>query len=736
MPSKKLLKKVDSSKSSTKTINCNVNRRTLLKFSAAVAALTGLSTMPSFVKKVDAAKTKSPYPKSEIIRTICTYCAVSCGVYAEVQNGVWVRQEIAQDHPISRGGHCCKGASAIDMVRSEKRLKHPLKKVNGKWLKISWIEIFDEVSEKLMKFREENGPDSVMWIGSAKVSNEMAYLQRKLAAFWGTNNIDHQARICHSTTVAGVADTWGYGAMTNSMNDIRNSKCIFMIGSNAAEAHPISMQHILYAKEVNNAPIIVVDPRFTKTAAKATDFVQIRSGTDTAYVMGLINVILENGWEDKDFIRRRVAGFEQLRKEVKNYPPEVVSEITDVPAEDIKRVAKILAQNRPGTIIWCMGGTQHSIGSSNTRACCILQLVLGNIGIAGGGTNVFRGHDNVQGATDMGVHSHSLPAYYGLSESAWKHWCRVWDVDYEWIKSRFYNDEYMGKPGFTLSRWYEGVIQEDKITQYTPLKAVVFWGCSSNSQSQYHKLKKALDKLDMVVIIDPFPTMTAVASDKDNVYLLPTTSQYETSGSVTNSQRGIQWRYKVVDPIYDSKDDYTILAELVNRFGFKDKFYKNIKTIPEDVTREINKGALAIGYNGQTPERIKKHMNNWHTFDITTLKAKGGPCDGEYYGLPWPCWSKDHPGTPILYDMSKPIKKGGLPFRAKFGTEYTYPDGKKENLLAEDGVTMPESEANGGYPEFSDVVEGADWKTDLSQKTIKYALDKGMAPFGNARARC
>lgn len=736
MPSKKLLKKGDFSGSSTKTINYNFDRRTFLKFSTATAALAGLSTMPSVVKKSNAADAKSPYPKSEIIRTICTHCAVACGVYAEVQNGVWVRQEIAQDHPISRGGHCCKGASAIDMVKSEKRLKHPLKKVNGKWQKISWKEVLDEVSEKLMKFREENGPDSVMWIGSAKVSNEMAYLQRKLAAFWGTNNIDHQARICHSTTVAGVANTWGYGAMTNSMNDIRNSKCIFMIGSNAAEAHPISMQHILYAKEVNNAPVIVVDPRFTKTAAKATDFVQIRSGTDTAYVMGLINVILENGWEDKDFIRRRVSGFEQLKEEAKNYPPEVVSEITGVPAEDIKRVAKILAQNRPGTIIWCMGGTQHSIGSSNTRAYCILQLVLGNMGVAGGGANIFRGHDNVQGATDMCVLSHSLPAYYGLSEGAWKHWSRVWDVDYEWIKSRFHNDEYMGKSGFTLSRWYEGAIQDDKITQYTPLKAVVFWGCSSNSQSQYHKLKKALDKLDMVVIIDPFPTMTAVASDKDNVYLLPTTSQYETSGSVTSSQRGIQWRYKVVDPLYDSKDDYTILSELVNRFGFADKFYKNIKTVPEDVTREINKGSLTIGYNGQTPERIKKHTDNWHTFDVVTLEAKGGPCDGEYYGLPWPCWTEEHPGTPILYDMSKPVKKGGLPFRARFGTEYTYPDGKKENQLAAAGTTMPGSEADGGYPEFSGVVEGTNWKTDLSQKTIKYALDKGMAPFGNARARC
>ncbi len=516
--------------------------------------------------------------------------------------------------------------------------------------------------------------------------------------------------------------------MTNSMNDIRHSKCIFMIGSNAAEAHPVAMQHILYAKEVNGAPLIVVDPRFTKLAAKATEYVRIRPGTDTAFLMGLINYIIQNDWHDKEFIRTRVAGFEEMRKVAAHYTPEVVEDITGVPKEQLARVAKLLATHRPGTVIWCMGITQHHIGSSNTRACCILQLVLGNMGVSGGGTNIFRGHDNVQGATDVCVLSHSLPAYYGLKEGSWKHWCKVWGVDYEWIKSRFHSKEYMHKKGFTLARWYEGVIQEDKITQYTPIRAVVFWGCASNSQSQYHKLKKALDKLDLVVIIDPFPTTTAAMCEKDNVYLLPSTSQYETEGSVTSSSRQAQWRYKVVDPIYEAKTDYEIMYEFVKRFGFADKFYKNIKQIPEDITREIARGALTIGLCGWLPERIKKHTDNWHTFDIDTLQARGGPCDGEYYGLPWPCWTETHPGTPILYDISKPVAKGGLPFRARFGTEYTYPDGRKENLLAAPGVANPGSEIKGGYPEFPG------WKTDIN--VIKEALRRGMAPFGNARARC
>jgi formate dehydrogenase major subunit len=537
--------------------------------------------------------------------------------------------------------------------------------------------------------------------------------------------------------VAGVANTWGYGAMTNSLNDIRHAKSMIFIGSNAAEAHPIAMQHILHAKEVNNAPMIVVDPRFTKTAARGTDHVRIRPGTDTAFTMGLVNAVIENNWHDKEFINTRVSGFQEMADVAKHYTPEVVEDITGVPAAEIVRIAKILANNRPTSLTWCVGATQHAIGSSNTRAFCLLQLVLGNMGKSGGGTNIFRGHDNVQGATDMCVLPDNLPAYYGLSDGSWKHWCRVWDVDYDWMVSRFHTKEWMNKKGFTLSRWYEGVIQEDKIEQYTPIKALFLWGCGTNSNTQYHKVKTALEKLDLVVIVDPFPTMAAAVHNTDNTYLLPCASQYETSGSVTSTSRQIQWRYKVVDPVHNTKDDYTIMEGFVQRLGFADEFYKNIKQLPEDITRELGKGSLTIGYNGQTPERLKKHMDNWHTFDVDTLQAVGGPCDGDYYGMPWPCWTTKHPGTPILYDMSKPVMEGGLPFRNRFGLEKTYDSsGRTEQQLAADGIYTPGSEVKGGYPEFANIVEGTNWKTDLSLKTHEYALSRGMAPFGNARARC
>ena len=279
-----------------------VSRRSFLKNSglmAGGAALAGVSTT-GMMKKAQAAQTPAGGATKEV-KTICTHCSVGCGIIAEVKNGVWTGQEPAFDHPFNRGAHCAKGASVREHGHGERRLKYPTKLVDGKWKKVSWDEAINEIGDKLMEIREKSGPDSVYWLGSAKHNNEQAYLFRKMAAMWGTNNVDHQARICHSTTVAGVANTWGYGAMTNSYNDIHFSKSILLIGSNPAEAHPVSLQHILKAKEENNAPVIVIDPRFTRTAAHADHYLKIRPGTDVPIIWGMMYHIFKNGWEDKEF---------------------------------------------------------------------------------------------------------------------------------------------------------------------------------------------------------------------------------------------------------------------------------------------------------------------------------------------------------------------------------------------------------------------------------------------------
>ena len=208
----------------------------------------------------------------------------------------------------------------------DRRLKYPMKLVNGQWMRLSWEQAIDEIGDRFLKIREESGPDAVFFCGSSKASNEGSYLQRKFAAFWGTNNIDHQARICHSTTVAGVANTWGYGAMTNSYNDMHNCKAMLFVGSNAAEAHPVAMQHVMRGKE-NGAKMIVVDPRYTRTAAHSDLYIRLRPGTDVAFTWGLLWHIFKNGWEDTAYINQRVWGMDAVRKEVEKWTPKEVEHV-------------------------------------------------------------------------------------------------------------------------------------------------------------------------------------------------------------------------------------------------------------------------------------------------------------------------------------------------------------------------------------------------------------------------
>src|SRR3989344_1768279 len=356
-----------------------MDRRSFLRRSGLGVGGGIAASQLTLVKKSNAAegaKVGIGDSKIEVRRTICTHCSVGCAVDAVVENGVWVRQEPVFDSPINLGAHCAKGAALREHGHGEYRLRYPMKLVNGKYERISWDTALNEITAKMKELRAASGPDSVYFVGSSKHNNEQAYLLRKFVSFWGTNNCDHQARICHSTTVAGVANTWGYGAMTNSYNDMQNSKVALYIGSNAAEAHPVSMLHMLHAKETG---------------------------------------------------------------------------------------CKMLHDNNPGTIVWCMGQTQHTIGNAMVRASCILQLALGNVGKTGGGTNIFRGHDNVQGATDVGPNPDSLPGYYGLAEGSWKHFAAVWGVDFEWIKKQYASPAMMTKSGITVSRWIDGVLEKNEL---------------------------------------------------------------------------------------------------------------------------------------------------------------------------------------------------------------------------------------------------------------------------------
>ena len=755
-----------------------VDRRAFLRRSGLVAgSLATLGTLPlSSMRRAEAGPPARVGSAIATRKNICTFCSVGCTIVAEVSNGVWIGQEPGWDSPINRGSHCAKGAAAREVVHGDRRLKYPMKLLNGHWIRVSWDTAINEIGDRLAAIREKSGPDSVYWLGSAKFSNEEAYLYRKLAAYWGTNNVDHSARICHSTTVAGLANTWGYGAMTNSFNDIRNSKTMLVMGGNPAEAHPVSLQHILEGKELNRANLIVVDPRMTRTAAHATDFVRMRPGTDIPLIYGMLWHIFKNGWEDKEFIKQRVYGMEDVRNEVEKWAPDEVERVTGVPEAQVKRVAETFAKEKPSCLIWAMGQTQHTVGTANVRASCILLLATGNVGGFGNGANPFRGHDNVQGASDMGLDITTLPLYYGIAEGAWQHWCRVWETEYNWIQSRFESKKMMETSGIPATRYFDAVLlPKDQVAQKDNVKALMVMGHGANTFTRMPVAARGLEALDMLVVCDPHPTTWAVLGERKNgTYLLPTCTQFESRGSRTASNGSLQVYQQIVKPLFESKHDGAIIYMLAKKLGFADQMFKNIKVeenapLAEDILREINRGGWSCGYTGQSPERLISHMRNQAKFDPVTLRApKDDPeVGGEYYGLPWPCWGTPalkHPGTPVLYNTSLHVMEGGGSFRARFGVEreVKLPDGtiRKDNLLAEGSYSLG-SEIQDGYPEFTygvlkklgwdvglkpdelaviqriggtnaDVVS---WSTDLSGGIQRVALAHGCSPFGNGKAR-
>jgi formate dehydrogenase major subunit len=760
-----------------------LDRRSFLRRSGLVAG--GLATIGALpLASVQKAEAAGPNVAGATIRkNICTHCSVGCTVIAEVSNGVWVGQEPGWESPINRGSHCAKGAATRELVHGDRRLRYPMKMVNGQWTRISWDTAINEIGDKLMEIRAKSGADSVYWLGSAKFTNEGSYLNRKLAAFWGTNNSDHQARICHSTTVAGVANTWGYGAMTNSYTDIRNSKTLFFLGGNPAEAHPVSLQHLLEGKELNRANFIVADPRLTRTAAHATEYVRLRPGTDIPLIYGMLWHIFKNGWEDKQFIEQRVYGMDDIRKEAEKWDPAEVERVTGVPGAQVERVAKMFATDKPSCLIWAMGQTQHTVGTATVRASCILLLATGNVGGPGKGANIFRGHTNVQGATDLGLDIVTLPLYYGLVEGAWRHWSRVWEVDYQWFVDRFDKitapdgkvTTTMNTPGIPSTRWFDATLYDKKdVGQQDNIKAMFVMGHGGNTVTRMSQAQKGIEALDLLVVCDPHPTTWAALAPerKNGTYLLPIATSYETNGSRTASNRAIQWGEQIVKPIFESKDDNEVMYLLAKKLGFADLMFKNIKVTnnlpsPEDLLREINRGGWSTGYCGQSPERLKSHMAHQADFDMRTQKATTGPNKGDYYGLPWPCWGTPafrHPGTPLLYNTNLSVKEGGGTFRARFGLEREekLPDGtsRKVSLLG-NGYYSKDSEIKDGYPEFTlgvlkklgwdkDLTEAelaiinkvnpttpdaVSWSIDLSGGIQRVAIEHGCIPYGNGKAR-
>jgi formate dehydrogenase alpha subunit len=432
---------------------------------------------------------KQVWPEKEV-PTICPYCGVGCGILLGIKQGRVVSARGDRSNSTSRGQLCVKGRfGAFEFVNHPARLKKPLIKKDGEFHEASWPEALDYIAEKLKPFI---GADQFAALSSAKCTNEENYLMQKFArAVMKTNNIDHCARLCHASTVAGLADSFGSGAMTNSIDELKDAELILLTGSNTTENHPVIGYRIREALR-KGARLIVFDPREIWLSRNAWLWCRQKPGTDVAWINGLIHIILKEGLENKKFIEDRTEGFEELKKTVEKYPPELVSEITSIPEDQLYRAARAYAQAQKASIVYSMGITQHSTGTDNVRSLANLAMVTGQIGRAHTGVNPLRGQNNVQGSCDMGALPNVFPGYQRIADEALrKKFEAAWGVSLP------------DRPGIT-------VVEIMNAAAEGKIKALYIMGENPMlSDPDLHHVEQGLKALEFLVVQDIFLTETA-----------------------------------------------------------------------------------------------------------------------------------------------------------------------------------------------------------------------------------
>ncbi|MGB9978834.1 formate dehydrogenase subunit alpha [Methanobacterium sp.] len=533
------------------------------------------------------------------VPTTCPYCGCGCGFNLVSVDGKLAGVEPWKRNPVNEGKLCPKGNFSYEFVHREDRLTTPLIKENGEFREATWDEALNMVASKLTEIKEAD-PESIAFLSSARCTNEENYLMQKLVrTVVGTHNIDHCARLCHGPTVAGLAQTFGSGAMTNHLKSIQFADVIFIIGSNTLEQHPLMWRRILQAKE-SGAKLIVADPRFTPSAKKADLYIPFKSGTDVALMNAMMNVIISEGLEDKEFIEKRTKNFEELKEVVKNYSPEEVADITEASPDLIKEAARMYAKADNAAIVYSMGITQHHTGTDNVMSTSNLAMITGNIGRPGTGVNPLRGQNNVQGACDMGALPVSYPGYQKVIE--------------EPIAEKMTNAWGCGdlncKPGITVVEMMNAAHAGD-------IKGMYIMGENPMiSDPDLQHVKEGLENLDFLVVQDIFLTETAELAD----VVLPATSWAEKDGTFTSTERRVQYIRKAVDAPGEARADWAIICDIAKRMG-SDLFNFNS---PQEIFEEIR--TVTPQYAGMNKERLEKPE-----------------------ALHWPCPDEEHPGSPILW---------------------------------------------------------------------------------------
>jgi formate dehydrogenase major subunit len=534
----------------------------------------------------------------KLIPSVCPYCAVGCGLFLEVERDKVTGIEYMLDHPASEGALCPKGNAVLEFLNHDERLRHPLKRVGDEWRQISWDEALDLVAQGLMRAIEGYGPKSIGFLASSRCNNEENYAFQKMARLLGSPNVDNCARLCHSPTVVGLGAVLGTGAMTNNLIDIENSRCIFAIGTNFTEAHPVVSRWVQKAKD-KGASVIVADPRITSTSWTSDIHLRLKPGSDIDLLRGMMKVIIDEGLADKDFITVRTEGFEDLQKNLQDYSVERAAELTGIPAGDIIRAARVYARSSASALLYSMGITQHVCGTDNVKACATLALISGQIGRPGAGVWPMRGQNNVQGTCDMGAMAEFYPGYKKASDP----------MSAEFFKDAWKASDLPTGPGLTSTEMMEAALQDTLKAMYIIGEDPVI--CDANVK----KTKEALEKLDFLVVQEIFMTATAQMAD----VVLPAAAWAEKDGSYTSMERRVQWIDQAVSPVGEAKEGLWIINEIGKRLGLD---LGNPSAA--EVLKEINRNVPQ--YGGMKLERISK-----------------------IGGLRWPCLDENHPGTDILH---------------------------------------------------------------------------------------
>jgi formate dehydrogenase alpha subunit len=529
------------------------------------------------------------------VKTTCNYCGVGCNFDFNIKDGKIVKVTSNPESVVNGINLCVKGRFGYDYIHSKDRLTTPLIKRNGKFEKASWEEAYQLISSEFTQIKKESGSDSLAVLSSAKCSNEENYLLMKFSrAVLGTNNLDHCARLCHSATVAGLTQAFGSGAMTNSIEEIANASVIYLTGSNTTENHPIIALEIKKAVTKNGAQLIVADPREIELVKYATLWLRQRPGTDVALFNGLMNVIISEGLEDKEFISERTEGYEELKNTVLKYPPEVVEKITGVPADYIRKAARIYAAAPTVSLIYSMGITQHTTGTDNVLSTANISMLTGNVGKESSGVNPLRGQSNVQGACDMGA----LPDVYSGYQ-------KVIDPQIREKFSKAWGVELSDKVGLTvieiLNAAYEGEIKGLFVMAENP----------AMSDPDLNHAIEALKKVEFLVVSDIFMSETAELAD----VVLPGVSIAEKDGTITNTERRVQRIRKAVEPVGESKPEWQMICELAEEMGYN-MSYNNPGEIMEEIAQ------LTPIYGGMCYNRLDNGGLQWPCLDINHLGTK------------------------------------------------------------------------------------------------------------------